>query len=127
MAFETNGTLHKVFDTETKKNNFQVRNFVLKTEGQYPQLVKFQLTQDRCDLMNNFNEGHQLKVYFDIRGTEWNGNYITNLNAWKVEAFQAQAAASGPPSANDFPSLDQSMPAEPTNDMQAEDFGDLPF
>ncbi len=127
MAFETTGTLHKVFDTETKKNNFQVRNFVLKTEGQYPQLVKFQLTQDRCDLMNNFSEGNQLKVYFDIRGTEWNGNYITNLNAWKVESFQAQVASSGPPSANDFPSLDQSMPAEPSNDIQAEDFGDLPF
>ncbi len=126
MAFDTTGTLHKIFETEVKKNNFQVRNFVLKTEGQYPQVVKFQLTQDRCDIVNAFNEGDQIKVHFDIRGTEWNGNYITNLNAWRIEKAQQEVANQGPPSVEEFPSLDQSAP-ESNSEMRAEDFEDLPF
>ncbi len=70
---------------------------MLEIEGQYPQLVKFQLTQDRCDLIDAYDEGSQLMVHFDLRGREWNDKYFTNLNAWRVEA--AQEGASAPPAA----------------------------
>lgn len=97
MSFEVEGKLHRKFDTEQKTDSFRAREFVLEIEGQYPQMVKFQLTQDRCDLIDAYDEGSQLMVHFDLRGREWNDKYFTNLNAWRVEA--AQDGASAPPAA----------------------------
>jgi len=127
MAFEQEGTVHKIFDTESKTDSFQAREFVIKLDGNYPQFIKFQLTQDRCDLINNFKEGDQIKVSFDLRGREWNEKYFTNLNAWRVEAVQAQAEASGPP--GDFAPIAASepQPANKSETLSAEDFEDLPF
>lgn len=91
MAFEVNGKLHKAFDTEQKTDKFRAREFVLEVEdGQYPQLVKFQLTQDKCELLDQYNEGDDLTVHFDLRGREWNGKYFTNLNAWRLETANAE-------------------------------------
>ena len=89
MSFEIEGKLHKKFDTENKTDTFQTREFVIETEGTYPQFVKFQLTQDRCGIVENFNESDKVKVYFDLRGREWNEKYFTNLNAWKIGPLYA--------------------------------------
>ena len=34
--------------------------------------------------MDDYNEGDQVVVDFDLRGREWNDKYFTNLNAWRV-------------------------------------------
>lgn len=129
MAFETEGILYKVFDTESKTPSFQAREFVIKSEGDYPQFIKFQLTQDRCDLIQNFEEGQKIKVHFDLRGREWNEKFFTNLNAWridKVEASEAPVDAQAP--MDSFSPLDKDFENAGSNDqMTAEDFGDLPF
>ena len=122
MAFEIEGSVHKIFETENKSDRFQAREFVIKTEGQYPQFIKFQLTQDRCDLVNSYNEGDQIKVYFDLRGREWNEKYFTNLNAWKIEKSSV-APANEAPADEGF----SEFPVSETPQMQAEDFDDLPF
>jgi len=130
MAFETEGILHKVFDTENKTATFQAREFVIKHDGNYPQFIKFQLTQDRCDLISNYKEGDMVKVSFDLRGREWNEKYFTNLNAWKVEAATATAPPSsgepsGPPT--EFKPIQEPVNSDGGTTVQAEDFGDLPF
>jgi len=96
VSFEVDGKLYRKFDTEQKTDSFRAREFVLEIEGQYPQLIKFQLTQDRCDLIDAYDEGNQLKVHFDLRGREWNDKYFTNLNAWRVEAASEDASAPAP-------------------------------
>ena len=121
MSYEAVGKLHKKFETESKSQTFQARDFVLEVEdGAYPQFIKFQLVQDRCGLIDDVEEGEQLKVHFDLRGREWQGRYFTNLNAWRVEKA---AAAAPPPAADDnfgdFPSASD----EPA--LEADD--DLPF
>ena len=129
MAFETEGILYKVFDTESKTPSFKAREFVIKSEGDYPQLIKFQLTQDRCDLIQNFEAGQKVKVHFDLRGREWNDKFFTNLNAWridKVEVSEAPVDAQAP--MDSFSPLDKDFENAGSNDqMTAEDFGDLPF
>lgn len=126
MSFEVEGKLYKKFDTESKTGSFQAREFVLEvTSGQYPQLVKFQLVQDRCALLDQVSEGEQIKVHFDLRGREWNGKFFTNLNAWRIEkasesaTAEAGAAAPRPQQMSSFPSAAD----EPLG--QADD--DLPF
>lgn len=121
MSFEVNGKLHKKYETESKTDSFKAREFVIVVEsGNYPQYVKFQLTQDRCAVLDPFEEGQEIKVHFDLRGREWNGKFFTNLNAWRIEG--ATEAAPPPPAAgsdNVFPTATD----EPT--VAADD--DLPF
>lgn len=127
MAYEMIGKLHKKFDTESKTSSFQAREFVLESlDGSYTQYIKFQLTQDRCSIIDPYNEGDQLKVHFDLRGREWNEKYFTNLNAWKVEAeSNSSAPVAEQMDNNPFPT-EESMPAA-TESTQMEDFDDLPF
>ena len=123
MAFETEGVLHKKFDTENKTDSFQAREFVIKQDGNYPQFIKFQLTQDRCDLITPFNEGDKIKVSFDLRGREWNEKYFTNLNAWKIQSAQPENNEGGAPPSEEF----APVAGNDNQTMQAEDFDDLPF
>ena len=126
MSFEIVGKLLKKFDTENKTASFQAREFVIEVDGTYPQFVKFQLTQDRCALVDNYNEGDSIRVHFDLRGREWQGKYFTNLNAWRIEAgAPAGAAAPAPAAAGDFPTLDNAPAANTTTASSSED--DLPF
>jgi single-strand DNA-binding protein len=47
-------------------------------------MVKFQINQDKCNILDKFKEGQEVEVSFNLRGREWNGKYFTNLEAWKV-------------------------------------------
>lgn len=122
MSFEVEGKLHKKFETENKTDTFQAREFVIEiNSGNYPQFIKFQLVQDRCSLVDGYEVGDQIKVFFDLRGREWNDKYFTNLNAWKIEKPTSDAAvpAQGQSGGNSFPSASDE-PAEEMDD-------DLPF
>lgn len=122
MSFEIEGLLHKKFDTESKTESFQTREFVIKTEETYPQFVKFQLTQDKCALMDGFTENEKIKVYFDLRGREWQEKFFTNLQAWKIE----QVGISVPPPHAEPPFSTDPIP--PVTESPGSDFGDdLPF
>lgn len=112
MAFEVEGKLHRIFPTESKSTSFQAREFVLEVpDGNYPQLIKFQAVQDRCAMLDGYSEGDKVKVSFDLRGREWNGKYLTNLNAWRME--KGSEAGSTNTSTSAKPSNDDRFPADP--------------
>ena len=122
MSFEITGTLEKKYETETKGESFRVRDFVIKANdgGQYDNFVKFQCTQDRTAIIDQFNEGDEIKVHFDLRGRQWQDKYFTNLNAWRVEAMAggndaAPAANSDAP--GDFPSAQDAPVVEADDDL----------
>ena len=119
MSFEVEGKLYRKFETEKKKDTFQTREFVLLVEqGQYPQHIKFQLVQDRCEIIDNIPEGTNLKVYFDLRGREWQEKFFTNLQAWRVEAVGQESKPKA--AAGDFPST-------PPMADEGSSYDDLPF
>lgn len=120
MSFEIEGKLFKKFDTESKSAKFQARDLVIEiADGQYPQFIKFQLVQDRCSLLDDYNEGEQIKVHFDLRGREWNGKYFTNLNAWRLEKVgDAEAPVTATAAAEDsFPSAADEPSIEVNDDL----------
>ncbi|MBC7864578.1 MAG: DUF3127 domain-containing protein [Bacteroidia bacterium] len=89
--FQVQGIL-KVKNNEVQvSDRFKKREFVLTTEAnsQYPQHVQFQLVQDKCSLINDFNVGEELKVSFNLRGREWAKDsevrYFNTLDAWRIE------------------------------------------
>jgi hypothetical protein len=124
MSFEIEGKLHRKFEVENKTATFQTREFVLEVNtNNYMQYIKFQLTQDRCGVIDPFNQGDRVKVHFDLRGREWNEKYFTNLNAWKIEKAGEDVVIVPPPSSHeDFPDS-QSEPVFGS----PEDDDDLPF
>ena len=132
MSFEIDGRLHKKFETEKKTETFQAREFVIEIQdGNYSQYIKFQLVQDRCALLDSFEEGAEVKVYFDLRGREWNGKYFTNLNAWRIDS-KAEAApappAEDPFAEASFPPFPSEESGSATSDQPTpEDMDDLPF
>lgn len=125
MSFEVEGKLHKKFDTAQVTNTFKKREFVVELDGAYPQLVSFQLTQDRCGILDTYNEADRVKVSFDLRGREWTSpkgevKYFNTLNAWKLEAVNAQAQApAATPEEGSFPSANE--------EQSFDDNDDLPF
>jgi hypothetical protein len=119
MSYEVEGKLHKKFETEQKSGTFQTREFVIIVEqGQYPQYIKFQLVQDRCEIIDPIPEGSDIKVYFDLRGREWQGKYFTNLQAWRVEAAGAETRQK---------TASSEFPAAPPASHGDEAYDDLPF
>ena len=63
-------------------------------DGKYPQFVLFQLTGDRCNLLDSFRVGDEVRVTFNVRGREWRSpqgetKYFNSLDVWKLEAARA--------------------------------------
>jgi single-strand DNA-binding protein len=91
MLYEAFGKLHAIFPEMQVTEKFRKREFVLEIEdGNYPQHVKFQFTQDKCSALNSFQQGEKVKLVFGLSGreaTSKDGNlvYYTNLSAWKLE------------------------------------------
>lgn len=118
MAFQVDGKLHKIFDAEQKSEKFRAREFVIEiVDGNYPQMIKFQLTQDKCELVDQYNEGDEITVHFNLRGREWNDRFFTNLDAWRIEnAGSSTTAAAGDVSDSDYPELSKA-PADFSDDI----------
>ena len=138
MSFEVTGKLYKKFDTESRSEKFQSRDMVLEVaDGNYPQLIKFQLVQERCPILDTFIEGEDIKVHFDLRGREWNGKYLTNLNCWRIEksngdsAKPVQQVATAVPASGSEQNASQktssNKPSMANEPMKAEIDDDLPF
>jgi Domain of unknown function (DUF3127) len=94
MSFEINGKLIAKYETIQRSETFRTREFVIeKTEDingrMITNYIKFQLVQDRTAILDRFSEGDNLKVSFNVKGSKWEKdgrtNYITNLDAWRLE------------------------------------------
>ncbi len=128
MAFELSGKLIEIFDAQQVSDNFRKREFVIEKKetignNEFTDHIKFQLTQDRCNLIDAFNINDQVKISFNIRGNRWERdekvNYFTNLAAWRIENESVQ----NEPTIDDTPFPDESdLPA----DTDSPD-DDLPF
>ncbi len=124
MAYKAEGKVVKIFDTEQKTASFQAREFVIEIQdGQYPQMVKFQLTQDKCTLVDDYREGDQIAVDFDLRGREWNDKYFTNLNAWRIGRAGESADDQAPAATTGSASAPASAPVSNAPDFD----DDIPF
>ena len=89
---EVVGTIKLINSTLTVgANNFRKREIVVTTdEDQYPQTLSLEFTQDKCDLLNNFQVGQRVKVSLNLRGREWinpqgEAKYFNTLQGWKIE------------------------------------------
>jgi hypothetical protein len=85
MSLEITGRLIVKMPTQQIKESFKKREFVIETTEQYPQKIKLELTQDKCDVLDTYKEGDILKVSFNLRGSLWQEKYYVNLQAWRIQ------------------------------------------
>lgn len=94
MIFELTGKLIDKLELQQVNENFRKRDFVIESSSlfngnQITDVIKFQLTQDRCQFLDNFEISDIVRVNFNIKGRklerDGNVNYIIYLDAWKVE------------------------------------------
>ena len=100
MQFELTGTLKLKKDEQKVSDTFKKREFVVTdNSSNYPQHILFQLKQDKCRILDNFNPGDEVKVSFFISGREWQKDgvvkYFTSLDAWRVDGVEKGSSSSG--------------------------------
>ncbi len=128
MSYELTGKLITKFDVVQRTENFKTREFVVeKTDDingrTVVNYVKFQCVQDKTTMIDRVNIGDNIKVYFNIKGSKWERdgrtNYITNLDAWRIEQLLKNTGSS--PIDNEY------MEPLDTFSSTASDGDDLPF
>jgi len=124
MSYEITGKLVAKYDIVQRTETFKTREFVIEKSEDIggrtiTNYVKFQCVQDKTSMPDRFSIGETVKVLFNIKGTKWTKdgkeNYITNLDAWRMESAKLNDMQSNAP---DF------VPDITANDMPADD---LPF
>jgi|TARA_B100001113_G_C20806915_1_gene490738 hypothetical protein len=124
---EIQGKLIEKYETIKINDSFRKREFVVEyiENPQYPELLKFDLIQDKCDLLEEFNIRDTLKVEFNLKGRKWtdpsgNDKYFNTLQAWRLSLVDSEIVPRGSTQTNSKPS------EETTQDSFTED-DDLPF
>jgi hypothetical protein len=129
MSYELTGKLAIKFDTIQRTETFKIREFVVeKSEDINGKLVtnyiKFQSVQDRTGIIDRVNQGDEIKVYFNIRGSKWEKDgrvsYFNNLDAWRIE----QVLKPGTDASSDDDHLE---PLDTFTSASQETIDDLPF
>ena len=128
MGIEVSGKLHTIFETKQVTDRFQKREFVVEMADnpKYPQVVLFQLTGDRCALLDRLKVGEEVRIEFSLRGREWRSpqgevKYFNSLDVWAVEPLRAGRGRGDEPP----PLGDDDRPA-PMDDARPE-LDDIPF
>ncbi len=122
---EVQGKIKFIGETKEFGNNgFRKRELVVTTEEQYPQHLMIEFVQDKCDILNSYSAGQSVKVGINLRGREWvspqgETKYFNTIQGWRIENLGGSNQGSNvPPPAQQF---------EPANDLNEEDYDDLPF
>jgi hypothetical protein len=95
---DVTGILKVKGQTQQVSEKFKKREIVITdNSSQYPQHISFQLTQDKCSIIDNYNVGDEIKVHFNLRGREWTSpqgevKYFNSLEAWRIEGNAAGAS-----------------------------------
>src|ERR1700677_2919462 len=106
MSLEVTGKLLAKYDAQQVSEKFKKREFVLELAEEingniYTNFAKLQLVQTKTDIIDRFKEGDMVKVSFNIKGNSYVDKkdgmtkYITNLDAWRVEAAGAASNTAG--------------------------------
>ena len=114
MSYELQGILTEIFNTDQVTERFKKREFVIeKTEESgdktFTETIKFQLTNDKCDIIDPYATGEEVKIHFNIKGRKWEKDgktsYFINLEAWRIEKVESSQPNTykTPPPENDMP------------------------
>ncbi|SBW00199.1 DUF3127 domain-containing protein [uncultured Dysgonomonas sp.] len=105
-----------------KNGEWRKQSIILETDGMYPKKVCMTFWGDKIN-ESILQIGNILDVSFDVESREYNGNWYTDLRAWKVEPAGTSQHA---------PTQSYGQASQPTQAATPVDFSgdsgdDLPF
>lgn len=124
---EIAGKIKWLDETKTYGNNgFRKREVVITTEEQYPQHIMVEFVQDKCELLNAFQVGQNVKIGINLRGREWvnpqgETKYFNSIQGWRIDAMDQSQVS------NEAPPMPPPTSFEPASDNPNEVEDDLPF
>lgn len=112
-----NVTIHEIGETQVLSDKFQKRDLIIKyaENEKYPEFIKFEMVQDKCDIADRFDVGDNVNVSFNLRGrphTDKNGktNYFNSLVIWKMNPANGENAPEYAQPANIGDESDSGLP-----------------
>ena len=110
---------------EYGSNGFKKREVVVTTEDQYPQHILVEFVQDKCEILNSFQIGNNVKIGINLRGREWTNpegqvKYFNSIQGWRIDLIDDETSQELPP-------MPPPMPSENIDKNQSEEEDDLPF
>lgn len=75
-------------------NGFRKRSVVLTIpDDKYPQYIPIDFTQDKCDLLNNYVVGQEVKISLNLGGRLWinpqgEEKCFASITGWRIESVQ---------------------------------------
>lgn len=91
------GKIYEIGEEQQVTESFKKREFVIEhtEKSLYTEYIKFEITNDRCELLNNFKVGDDVEVGFNIRGRKWADQegtvkYFVSLQAWRINEYTGE-------------------------------------
>jgi hypothetical protein len=90
--FKLQANVKSVGQTIAVSEKFSKRELVVEIpDDKHPQIVQFEATQDKCELLDNIGSGQQVEITFALRGREWTNpsgdtKVFNTLNLVRIEA-----------------------------------------
>jgi hypothetical protein len=86
---EVIGKIKVIGNIQQVTDSYKKRELVVTTAEQYPQHILIEFGQDKCDLLNNYAIGDEVKVGINLRGREWVNpegvsKYFNSVQGWKI-------------------------------------------
>ena len=94
---EITGKIKFIDETKPQKNGFRKREIVVTTQEQYPQHIKIEFVQEKCDVINGYKVGDNVKVGINLRGREWTDpegkiKYFNSVQGWRIDKLENNTA-----------------------------------
>lgn len=133
---EVTGRVKLISPEQQVSASFRKRELVITTDEQYPQHIMIEFTQDKCELLNSYNVGEEVKVSINLRGREWvspqgETRYFNSIQGWRIEKVQAGGQQQAPPQYQQQPQSQQfQQPTQtfaPAQNFNESEPDDLPF
>lgn len=118
---EIQGTIKMIGATKKVSEKFTKRDLRITTDGDYPQVIEVQFTQDKCAILDKFKVGEQVSISINIRGREWPNpkdgelKCFNTIEGWKIDYAGKHA--------NDIQGAAEMI----NRKISEDDLGDLPF
>ena len=121
---ELNVKIHSISETQNVTDTFSKREFIVETQEDYKQYLQLQVIKDKCNVLNNYKVGQEVKVSLNLKGRLWTnaqGKEIAfnTLECWRIDKVEGSA-----PTQTAIPSAQAFAPAP---SIQEEEADDLPF
>lgn len=128
MDLKITGQVVQILDEQSgegRNGPWRKQEFILETEGQYPNSICVVQWGDDIDKFG-VQEGERLTAHIDIRSREYQGRWYTDVKAWRVEREQAAGEGPGAPGAPGTQGVGPGAPGASGELPPLED-DDLPF